>query len=463
MKANFLLFGASIVGYTAIAYAIPRPAFEPFIGIYMLLFLGYFYWCANAEKLYPSLGWKTALLAALVFRVVFLWATPELSDDFWRYLWDGRLLNHGINPYQFLPKELLEMPIYEEAHLAQLYPYLNSPEFYSVYPPIAQMFFAAATFFFDDNAAASVVALSTIVLCLEMGTIVLLGKLLKALKKPTYFAFLYAFNPLIIIELSGNLHTESIMIFFLVLALYTMVKGARLVSAFSFAMAVGAKILPLILMPLILHRLWFKKGLIYCAIVGFINLCLVLLFFDIELLQKITTSVRLYFAHFEFNASVYYIFRYGLLDEYWKLWDYYEYFKGFSPIEDLLRMDWFAGLRRVLPVLDVVLIFILSFQKKVRHSIDVFFNTLLFVYSLHFFLVITVHPWYISTLVLLTALTSYRYALWWTALIGLTYITYSVTPFAENTVVILIEYGLLFLILSWELRQQRQQQKQALT
>lgn len=444
MKTNFVLFLCSIAAYAAIGYVLPRTSFAPFALVYLSLFLGYFYWCYKAEYIFQGANWKYFLGAAVVFRGVFLFAIPELSDDFWRYLWDGRLLSQGVNPYRFVPSELLQTELYQQAALGQLYEYLNSPDFYSVYPPITQLFFATSTYLFVDNVGASLVTFSLIVLLFETGTIILLVKLLDVLGKPIYLAFFYAYNPLVIIELSGNLHTESIMIFFIALAVYKMVKEEWTWAALGFSIAVGAKLLPLMFMPLILHRLWFKDGLKFCVIVGLVNLGLLLLFFDLELLQKIRASMALYFEHFEFNASIYYSIRYWVINEYWWLWDYHDYFRGVELVEKLLSYDLYVVLRKILPIIELILILKISLKKEVKHSLSIFFESFLWIYSIHYFLATTVHPWYISTLVFFTILTNYRYVLLWTALIGFTYISYRGTTFGENSLVIAIEYCLVF-------------------
>lgn len=455
MKASYLFFILSCVGYILLAYCVPRTDFIPFSVIYTGLFIAYGCFSYNLNQWYQKQYWSYYLAAALLLRVIFLWAVPELSDDFWRYLWDGRLLTHGMNPYQFVPEELLTHPIYEQAHLSQLFAPLNSPKFYSVYPPVTQAFFSLATVFFPDNVFGSIVVLHLLNVLLEAGTIVLLAKLLEVLGKPKSWALLYAFNPLVIIELTGNLHTEGIMIFFIIAALYCLFKEQDIASAICFAMAVGAKLLPLMFMPLILHRLWLKRGVIYCAIVGIINLSLFVLFFDLELLLKIRESMGLYFAHFEFNASVYYFVRYGVINEYWRLWDYHAYFKGFSPLENLLHYDLYVLLRKLLPIMDIAIIVYWSTRKAVKDSKQKFLTAMLLIYSTHFFLATTIHPWYITPLVLFTALTKYRYALIWTSLIGFTYISYKVGGFEEHSGIIAVEYLVVFAYLYYEYRKQR--------
>lgn len=119
-------------------------------------------------------------------------------------------------------------------------------------------------------------------------------------------------------------------------------------------------------------------------------------------------------------------------------------------------MDWYVLLRKLLPIIDLILILYISLRKNIRASIQTFWTAFLIIYSVHFFLATTVHPWYITPLVMLAVLSSYRmYVLIWTALIGLTYISYQHEIFAENSWAIGLEYALVFVVLVGELRQKK--------
>lgn len=447
MKARLVYSTTATLLLVALGYWIPRTDFSLFITAYAGLFALCGYWVWQAPKTFEAQHWQRYLWAALGFRALLLFAMPELSDDFWRYLWDGRLLTHGVNPYAYTPTELLEAEVYARANLEQLFPQLNSPEFYSVYPPITQLFFAGATFFFPDDVWGSVVMLHGLVLLLEAATIYGLVKLLDALERPRYWAFVYAFNPLIILELSGNLHTESIMAACLVWAGYFWAKQRYHWSAVGLGLAVGAKIIPLLMLPMILRRLWLWKGVIYCSIVMGMTVGLFGVFYDLALLQQTRESMSLYFQHFEFNGSVYYYLRYVLFDEYWKLWDYHAYFMHVTPFEDALRMDWYYGMRRVLPLVTVAAILWVSAGHPSKRS---FWTTVMWGFVLHLMFSTTVHPWYLVPIVLWSVLTSYRFPLIWSGLIGLTYISYNGGGFEEQPWVMVVEYGIVFAFLLYE-------------
>ena len=101
---------------------------------------------------------------AVLLRLVFLFSTPVLSDDFFRFVWDGRLLVAGVNPYLYLPSNLLHSPIFLSANLnTTLYEGLNSPNYFTVYPPLNQLFFGTAVWIGGDNVQLSVVVMRVII------------------------------------------------------------------------------------------------------------------------------------------------------------------------------------------------------------------------------------------------------------------------------------------------------------
>src|SRR5665648_1225061 len=65
---------------------------ERFVAFYGLSLAG-FALLATAAATLPLRG---ALVAAVVLRVIFLPGTPSLTDDFYRYQWDGRVQQAGV-------------------------------------------------------------------------------------------------------------------------------------------------------------------------------------------------------------------------------------------------------------------------------------------------------------------------------------------------------------------------------
>ena len=141
-----LISGAA---YAALAYATPRAQFGQLAGLFAVALLAY------AWLLRSRLPWRWGLGLALLFRLLWLPATPALSDDFYRFRWDGLLVAHGANPFQYRPDAIIadgaRTVFKDEAtrnqtlpRLQELYRALNSPHFYSVYPPVSQVIFGTA-------------------------------------------------------------------------------------------------------------------------------------------------------------------------------------------------------------------------------------------------------------------------------------------------------------------------------
>jgi hypothetical protein len=161
---------------------------------------------------------KRMIAFGMLFRGIYLLTFPELSDDVFRYLWDGMLTNEGISPYAILPNEWAEAGLSES--FGQMLHQLNSPEYYSVYPPVLQSIFAASVWLGGGKLLSSVIALRGFVLLAEFGSMLLIWKLLQVWNMKQRSLMLYALNPLVIIEFAGSLHGEVFMVFFLSLSLW---------------------------------------------------------------------------------------------------------------------------------------------------------------------------------------------------------------------------------------------------
>ena len=98
-----LLFAlACILMYGVFAYDLVRSDFIKLISLYVALFF-------ITSRLIKMYGWNFWLLAGIgiACRVIFMPAIPNLSQDFYRFIWDGQLMVQGVNPYLFTPEMLL--------------------------------------------------------------------------------------------------------------------------------------------------------------------------------------------------------------------------------------------------------------------------------------------------------------------------------------------------------------------
>ena len=88
--------------------------------------------------------------------------------DYFRFIWDGKLFVNGFNPYLYLPSEILNTDIAKTAGLTQeLYDGLNSPKYYTVYPPINQLIFSLGGFFSKFGMLSGIIAIRIPILIAE--------------------------------------------------------------------------------------------------------------------------------------------------------------------------------------------------------------------------------------------------------------------------------------------------------
>jgi len=260
----------SIVLYIALLYATPR---EQYLQVW-LLFAGLFaiYFSLTYTYIFPSfqqsanhnIVYGSALKnishiigLGVLFRIIALGSLPELSDDYFRFIWDGRLLAGGINPFIQLPSEYMKDPLLaQRLGLDQsLYDSLNSPEYYTIYPPLNQFIFWLTAYLSSDNLHLQVLGMKVILFLAETGTLLLLPQLLSRFSLPRTWTSLYALNPLVIVELCGNLHFEALLIFFLLLSLNGLINGKWFLASIAFGLSIASKLIPIIFLPLLIRRI----------------------------------------------------------------------------------------------------------------------------------------------------------------------------------------------------------------
>ncbi len=406
----------SIFSYLYIGYWIDRSEFIHLLLLDTILFLCFFYFFKYFQKRFHFLH---ILGLGIFFRVLFLYSSPELSNDFYRFLWDGHLMRIGVNPFLHTPSQIIDKITFPLAD--SLYEGMGSlsQSNYTCYPPLHQFIFLLSAWVSPFSITGSLIFLHVIMILAAIGNTILIYKLLKQWNIARSNLVLFVLNPFVIIELTGNLHFEGIMIFFIVYSLYLLVKNRYFLAAVMFGLAISIKLIPLILIPLLIHKLKIKKGMVFSVLSGLTFIILFFPFFSNEMVNHFFASLELYFQSFEFNASLYYIIRsigYTIT--------------GYNIIRT-------AGV--VLAALSFLTILLIAFKSDTsrwKQTVQAMMFTMIVFYIFS----TTVHPWYIAPIVVLSVFTSYRFVIVWSFLIILSYIAYSNTEFKENLWLLGIEY-----------------------
>lgn len=417
----FIFLSAVFIAAVAIlGYEIPRDATFPLLSLYWTIFGAGFCLFRIAQK--ERIPISYFLLVGGISRVVLLFSWPQLSDDFYRFFWDGYLVSKGISPYADLPSHLISRT--EDAVLLEIFPHLNSPDYFSVYPPLNQAVFALSVWLGGQSLFGTVIALRAILIGGEVITAWVMKSLLQKLGFHASKILLYVLNPLVIFEITGNLHFEGLMLLFILLT-FIAIYSRIAISGAWFSLAVSAKLTPFVLFPLFIIKQYKSHSQILFIIVFSITLLLVN-FPVFKYRSNFLSSIQLYFGTFEFNASIYYLVR-----EISMLWIDY------NPI---------AYLSPTLTVIAMVLILVITVQKMSSMTI---MERAVSIYMVYLLFHTTVHPWYCIIPLGLSLFTRYRHVLVWSMLIVLSYVGYRSLPVTEPYWLLCVEYTTL-LIFMWK-------------
>lgn len=343
-----------------------------------------------------DVGLSTILLLAVCFRLLFLWLPPALSDDAYRYVWDGIVQAHGINPYLFLPIDaelsfLHGEPIYER---------LNSSTYYSVYPPVSQILFRFGAAFYEFGWQASYYVIKSSLTVCELGALWLLSRSIQ----PRYL-MLYAWNPLVIFAAAGQAHTEAATVLFLVLAWKLADVRRPVGSSIALTLAGLVKLYPLVLLPLLWQRFGWRS--VWPA--GLTILLAGWPYAHPDAIIHVYSSLDLYVRSFEFNAGLYY---------------------GIKKVFELATgADWSKQIGpalRWLFLLALPAVYYIDRRKNwpIRRTIVV-------IIGIFFLCSTTIHPWYLLPLLALVApVHPPSWHWWWLSLASLgTYLLYVSGPY----------------------------------
>jgi hypothetical protein len=421
-KAKWLLAALFILAILYLAYIPYQSDFNLIFPVYCSAFIAYL---LLVYKMPMSI--KLVVRIGILLRVALLFSSPSFSDDIYRYLWDGMLSTEGINPYAFAPSEILnQFPSFIGAHI---FPLLNSKDYFTVYPLLAQFLFLLAGLAAYTGLTIQLFIMKGLLIAFDIGTVIILPRLLHKLHLNPFHSFWYILNPLILLELNANAHLEGVMIFFLVSAAYLYTSGKQLRAYIFYLGAIATKIIPLMLFPFIYLRINKKHRLIFIFITGLFT---VLLFLPALLSNKSTgilSSLKLYFEHFEFNASIYYIGRFlGQL------------IYGYNTISTLGPM---------LAFISAVIILFLSFKTKVK-SIRKTGGQLVLIFTTYLLFSTTIHPWYLSTIILLCCFSHFKFPILWSFLVYLSYYNYSGETYYEPIWLVALEYSIVLGFMAYE-------------
>ena len=195
------------------------------------------------------------LIFALGFRASLISADPAvLSKDMYRYIWDGRIQQNGINPYLYPPDAEQLNKLRDD----KVYPNINRKPYRTLYPAGAQLFFRLLHMIAGD----SVIGYKALMTLFDLLTLFVLMALLRTYGFEKTRLFIYAWNPLVIFEIAYSGHLEGITVFFMVLAFYLNATNKNLLGVVALAISSATKLYPAIFLPTLLNPGQRVKGIL---------------------------------------------------------------------------------------------------------------------------------------------------------------------------------------------------------
>jgi alpha-1,6-mannosyltransferase len=198
------------------------------------------------------------LVLAALWHLPFLLMPPGADDDIHRYLWDGRVQRLGYNPYIVVPSD----PALDALHTAETRT-LNNPDIPSPYPAGAQLFFRAVTAIHE-----SIFALKVAFVVCDLAIVLVLLDVLRSSGQAPHWVLAYAWHPLLTTAVAGSGHIDIVGALLLLVSVAALGRRWRASAALAFGLAVGVKLLPIVLLPLYWRRVRVRDGLLAALVLA---------------------------------------------------------------------------------------------------------------------------------------------------------------------------------------------------
>ena len=389
----------------------------------------------------------TLIILGLLFRVALLPAQQIQEDDVYRYLWDGKVFAHNINPYKFAPDEitrLREMIIQDpeafeqkydtqsQAELSLLYDLkwespetlvfqerINHPQVATIYPPLAQMIFRLAHQIQPD----SIFTLRILFLIFDLVALMFIILTLHALGMNRLWSMVYFWCPLVIKETFNSTHLDIIGIAMLCGTLYCVVQR-RFFSAHAFlALSVVGKLYPAVLLPFILKQQlkmddsaianrWLRCGLgvlLFGGLVAFFYMPF------LEIGSQNFSGLKAFATRWQQNDSIF-----AML-----VWFFGLFVESSGPVPFSYDLPSLLAKITVALILGVVLMYLLFRTKEPeRPEPKAVLEPMFIIMALVFLLSPVQNPWYLCWIVPFLCFFPWRSGILLTGLVGLYYLDF---------------------------------------
>lgn len=409
----FSLFSIYILSLFFQSFFIKREQFG--LLFLMISFMSIAYFVINQNiKNYTI---KQLLIFTTLMYGVCLFADSPLSNDYFRFIWDGEIISKGINPYDYKPNELILRDDFKEnSYFLKLHIGMGelSAQHYSCYPTINQFYFWFASIF-SNSIIINLIILRILILITIIIGLTFITRLFSNFGIRKERIWLIILNPLFLLETIQNVHFEGVMITFLIMSIYYFTINSYTIGSFLLAVSIQIKLIPFIIFPFILKRIGFKKTMIIWILTIVFTLFIFSLLINYKNYSNFMSSIKLYFENFEFNSSLYYV------------------------IQKLTSHKFYTSIGLFLGSISLITIVIIALNGE-KYTWNKLMRRLIIAFFIYYLLASTVHPWYLLVPLVLSIFTNFRFMLIWSILVFLSYSKYADLSEITVRLLTLIEY-----------------------
>ena len=186
------------------------------------------------------------ILMGALGRMGFLWF--PVSNDVYRYIWEGYIQNHGFNPYQVAPNDPFLKDLIR-GEMATIWQQINHKDLSAAYPPLMMLLFRTLA-----NISPSPLLFKLAMIGFDFITIGVLILIVKWRKVAPANLLWYAANPLVLVYVAGEAHLDIVQGAFLVIGLYGITRNKAISGFLSIGAAVVSKYFSFIVLPFLMKR-----------------------------------------------------------------------------------------------------------------------------------------------------------------------------------------------------------------
>jgi alpha-1,6-mannosyltransferase len=358
---------------------------------------------------------------SVVIRFLLIPVQPVGSDDWFRYVWDGKVLNAGINPYRYSPVS----PALSQLHSNALPSKINFSDMRTLYPPLAEILF----YFAYKIGGESFLGIKVLLFVFDLTTIYGISLILRTLKSNSRDILFYALCPLPIFQFFIDAHVDGFGITLFVFSIFFYIVGKKNLSYFLIGLSASVKLLSLILVPIFFFNEKTVLDRVRLLIIPFG--VLILSYLPFVFTGNPFQSLMTFAENWTFNGIVF---------------DFLNMF-----IRDNQRTRLICGICFV-----IIFLVILLWRRRGGNMDE---KSLSKIYASIFLLYIfspVVHPWYVSWLAVLLPIMPRWSGIFYVGLVSLTTFTvlnYQLTGvWKEYPVALLFEYVPVLSLFVYELR-----------